>query len=242
MESNELRILLYFIAIGLGFIAIAFLVMGSLILLYPIIMFYMLHRMKIWQTKKRAKLGTIAIVIVALISLIYYPIGDSNIHSYYNSYQISGTNQTILKNITFNFYPINIFYLNITTSQFVHAHLTINLVNESTGNMTPIMFSNSNSTPSNGIYITSFSIDIKNLTPGIYVTNVSLNNGSPYVYVYAPRLVTPQEFNSVVDRIALLDTLYMFTYVFLMSEVFFLAIIFGAHMMRKGRQTIAKQQ
>lgn len=242
MESNELRFLLYSIAVGIMFIAVSFIVMGSLILLYPITMFYLAHRMNVWNIKKRAKFGTIAIVIVTLTSLIYYPIGSANIHHYYDTYQTGGTNQSILKNVTFNLYPVDNFYMNITTSIFVHSHLTINLVNESTGNLTPVMAFYSNSTASNGLYFTNFSVNIKNLTSGIYTTNVSLNNGSAYVYVYAPRTVTPQYFNSVLDRIALLDTLYIFTYFFLMSEIFFLLIIFGAHMMRKGRQTISKQQ
>ncbi|MGC8619960.1 MAG: hypothetical protein ACP5F1_01935 [Thermoplasmata archaeon] len=242
MESNDLRILVYSILIGIAFVAVAFLVMGALILLYPIILFYLFHRMKIWQTKKRAKIGTIAIVIASLFALIYYPIGDSNMHQYYNSYEISGNNQTILKNVTFNFYPTNIYYINLTTTQHVSAFLTLNLVNESNGNLIPVRNYSSNSTFRAGLYYTKFSIDVSNLSSGIYVTNVSLNNGSLYVYIYAPRMLSPQEFNSVVDKMALFDTLYMFTYIFLMSELLFLAIIFGAHTMRKGRQVVSRQQ
>lgn len=241
MESNDVRILIYSILIGIAFVLIAFLILASLILIYPIIMFYLFHRMKIWQTKKRAKLGTIAIVIVSLVSLIYYPIGDSTIHNYYNSYELSGNNQTIVKSVAFNYYPLNEFYINITTTKFVSSHLTINLINESTGNITPILSFYKNATSINGVYYTNYSINVKNLTSGIYVTNVSFNNGSPNVYVYAPRLVSAQQFNADIDKIALFDTLYMFSYIFLMSELFFLAIIFGAHMMRKGRQTLSKQ-
>lgn len=243
MEQNELRFILYSIAVGILFILIAFLISGSLILLYPITLFYLAHRLKIWEIKKRAKYGTLAIVIVCLTSLLYYPISDANIHHYYDTYQVSGADKTILKNVTFNtLYPVDTFYLNITTSTYVHSYLTIKLVNETSGNLTQVMAFYSNSTFINGVYVTNFSVNVKNLSSGIYITNVSLNNGSANIMIYAPRMISPQLFNSVVERIVLLNTLYIFVYFFLMSEIFFLLIIFGAHMMRKGRQTISKQQ
>ncbi|MGC8662962.1 MAG: hypothetical protein ACP5SF_00730 [Thermoplasmata archaeon] len=241
MESKDWRILLYSILIGIVILLIAFMVLDSLILIYPIIMFYLFHRMKIWQTKKRAKLGTIAILIVSLVSLIYYPIGSSSLNQYYETYHISGSNQTIVKNVSFTIYPSNMFYLNITTTKTVHSHLSLSYINESTGNTVPIMNFSSNSTLENGNYITTFTINVKNLSSGIYISNVSINNGSPSVIVFAPRMLSSQEFNSIVNRIALFDTIYLFIYVFLMAEIFFLAIIFGAHTMRRGKQVISKQ-
>jgi hypothetical protein len=243
MEIKDWKIIGYLVLIGIAFLFAGIYLLGSLILLYPIVVFYVFHRTGIWETKKRAKIGTIAIVIVSLISIAFFPIINNSFNSFYDKYHAFPEGQSIVKNVEFNAFPTKYYNVTIYTTKNETSQLTILKQNSTTGYYFSFIYMNSTSKYLNGSYVTTFSINVQNFTKGIYETNITMENKTVYVIILAPRIMTQGEYYSTINNIALIYTLAnITTMTFLASEGFFLAIIFGAHIMRKGRQTISKQQ
>ncbi len=242
MEKKDLKFILYLVMIGIAFLLLGVYVLGSLILFYPIVMFYLFHKTGIWQTKKRAKVGTIAIVIVSLASIAFYPLINNSFNSYYDQYHVNSAGEGIVKNVVFDPFPSNYYNVTLYTTKNEMSKIIILKENSTSGNYLPFITSVSNSTYVNGSYVTHFSMYVGNFTKGIYETNITMENGTVYVIILAPRIMSQNEYYSTINNIALVYTLAnITTLTFLASEGFFLAIIFGAHIMRKGRQTISKQ-
>ncbi|MEM0098640.1 MAG: hypothetical protein QW151_04540 [Thermoplasmata archaeon] len=241
MEKKDWIVILYLVLIGVGFLFLAVYVLGSLILFYPIVMFYIFHKTHIWQTKKRAKIGTIAIAIVSLISIAFYPIINNSFNSYYDQYHVNSGGTNIIKNVIFDPFPTKFYNVTVYTSKNETPILNILKENSTTGNYYKFVSFQSISKYENGTYISQFSINVTNFTKGIYETNITMENGSVFILILAPRIMSQQEYYSTITNIALIYTLVNLTFIsFLASEGFFLAIIFGAHIMRKGRQTLSK--
>ncbi|MGC9137562.1 MAG: hypothetical protein ACP5G5_00950 [Thermoplasmata archaeon] len=243
MEKRDWKIVGYLVIIGVAFLFAGIYLLGSLLLLYPIVIFYVFHRAGIWQTKKRAKLGTIAILIVSLISIAFYPIINNSFNTFYDQYHVYPQGQSVVSNVKFNAFPEKYYNVTIYTTKNITSQLVILKENNTTGNYYSFLSMNSTSKYLNGTYITTFTVNVQNFTKGIYETNITMENKSVYIIILAPRIMTQNEYYSTISNMAIIYTLAnITTMTFISSEGFFLAIIFGAHVMRKGRQTIAKQQ
>lgn len=243
MEMKEWKLIGYLVVIGVAFLLAGVYILGSLILLYPIVIFYIFHRSGVWQTRKRAKIGTIAIAIVSVISLAFYPVINNSFNSFYDQYHAYPQGQGIVTKVIFNPFPSKYYNVTVYTTKNETPELVILKENVTTGSYYSYIYMNSTSKYINGIYVASFKVNVENFTKGIYETNITMENRSVYVIILAPRIMTQNEYYSTISNLAIIYTLAnITTMTFLSSEGFLLAIIFGAHVMRKGRQTLSKQQ
>ncbi len=239
--TPEINSLIILVPAGFIFVLATVLTGFSIILVYPILVFYIFHRYKIWQTKKRAIWGTIAILIVSLLLFTLFPLENSYYVEEYNKPYVPQQFSGIVKNVTTNFYPVNgYFNVTITTNKSEIVKISIDRIDPK--NLTAVSFKNytSNSTKINNIYVTTFSINVSSYPSGLYITNVSMENGSVWLTIWGPRMMTDNDFRNFISNLVLNLFLWEAIIIFLISEGFFLAIIFGAHLMRKGRQVINK--
>ncbi len=239
--TPEISTLVILVPVGFLFILATVLTGFSIILIYPIFVFYIFHRKKIWQTKKRAIWGTVAILIVSLLLFSLFPVENSYYIDQYNKPYIPQQSSSIVRNVTATFYPVNGYYnVTIVTNKSEFVKLSVERID--TKNVTAMPFKNytSNSTEVNSFYVTTFSINVSTYPSGLYISNVSMENGSVWLTIWGPRMMSNSDFNGFITGLVL----YLFAWetilIFLTTEGFYLAIIFGAHIMRKGRQVLNK--
>ncbi len=239
--TPEISTLVILVPVGFLFIFATWLTGFSFILFYPILVFYIFHRKKIWQTKKRAIWGTVSILVVSLLIFSLFPLENPSYLDQYNKPIIPQQSSKIVKNITVTYYPVNGHYnVTIITNKSEFVKLSIDKVYTNNFSASPFKNYTSNSTKINNTYVTTFSINVSSYPSGLYLTNVTMENGSVWVNILAPRIMSNNDFINFVSGIVLYSLFWSFILIFLITEGFYLAIIFGAHTIRRRRQVLNK--
>jgi hypothetical protein len=216
-------------------------------LLFPFLIVLVLHYIKIWKTRQRLMIGTLVLVIGAVLMMaILTPVITSETMNVLSTPTFSSNSSNNSTNITVNPYISN-------TAQSFTVTYTSNLSTSAKFNVSelpsidkaPVHLFNiivAYSSYSNKNY--TFSLVLNNLTAYMNkdLMEINVTQNSTYTVLFGPILLSKSAFENMISSSSFSDYILPSSmYFFIFAEVLFVLLVFVANMIRRGRFGIGRR-
>jgi hypothetical protein len=210
-------------------------------LLFPFLIVIILHYVKIWKTRQRLMIGTLVLVIGAVLMMaILTPVITSETMNALSTPTFSSNSSDNSTNITVTPYISN-------TAQSFTVTYTSNLSSNAKFNVSelpsidkaPVHLFNitvAYSSYSNKNY--TFSLVLNNLTAYMNkdLLEINVTQNSTYTVLFGPILLSKSAFENMISTVSFSDYILPSSmYFFIFAEVLYVLLVFVANMIRRGR-------
>jgi hypothetical protein len=217
-------------------------------LVLPFVMLLTLHYLRVWKTKPRLIIGSIALVIgIFLMMAVLTPIITSEAMSSLSKPTYSTNSPQNVTNITVNPYistsatTYTITYVSKLSTNATFNVSTLSSLYQSSGHLFNV--SVNYSSYSNKNY--TFSLVLTNLTTyqNKYIIEINVTQNKTYTLLLGPILISKSSFQNMVNDVNFnyyVEPLSV--YLFIFAEVLYVLLVFGAILTRRGRLGIGRSR
>ncbi len=237
MDKNDISTIIIIYSISLIFLLLSYFLFTDIFMIFPFIAVYVIYKRNYQNFKKWILLGSIGIIIMSLTVWAFLPMNYNEIHQDLSSISYVG-NKTLIENFS---YSINNNIYNIYIKSLKNINYNISIVEYlKNGSEKYIVNLSGKSNLNNSYYYININYNISNLQKDIYLTNITLTNGSNklMIYLFQPNLYNKVEYQNLIMEYAFNITFSIFLYILIFSEFIFVLIGFGIYMLLKGRRVI----
>ncbi|MGC8692253.1 MAG: hypothetical protein ACP5RZ_04465 [Thermoplasmata archaeon] len=240
MNKNDINTIITLYGISLIFILLSYFFYTDIFMLFPFIAVYVLYKKKYQNFKKWVFLGSIAIILMSLTIWAFYPMNYNEIYHDLSSPSYVG-NQSLIQNFTY--VTVNNQFYDIFIKSNKNLTYNISIVEYLTNGSNKYILNTSGISKFNqSYYYINLHLNVSGFYKDIYLTNISLKNGTNKltIYIFEPVMYTKQQFESVLQNYTISMTMSIFLYILIFSEFLFILIGFGIYMLLKGRKVISE--
>ncbi|MGC8610057.1 MAG: hypothetical protein ACP5LM_01750 [Thermoplasmata archaeon] len=237
MDKIDISTIIIIYSISLIFLLLSYFLFTDIFMIFPFIAVYVIYKRKYQNFKKWVLLGSIAIILMSLTVWAFLPMTYNEIHQDLSSINYVG-NKTLVENFS---YSINNNIYNIYIKSLKNIDYNISIVEYlKNGSEKYIVNISGNSHINGSYYYININYNISNLQKDIYLTNITLTNGTNRlnIYLFQPNLYSKIEYQNLLMEYAFNITFSIFLYILIFSEFIFVLIGFGIYMLLKGRRVI----
>lgn len=213
-------------------------------LIFPFLIFLILHYRKIWKTKQRLIMGSLALIIGAILMMaILTPIITSEYMNVPSTFSTNSSTNVI--NLTVNpHFSTSAQNYTVTYISKLNSTATFNVSKLSGLGQSLVYLFNITAVGilSNNNY--NFTIVLNNLTAYMNKDMIEINvtQNKTYTVLLGPILLSNNTFKNMVNEYANSIGVSYSLYWFIFAEILYLLLVFGAIMLRRGRLGIGRSK
>ncbi len=217
-------------------------------LVLPFVMLLTLHYLKVWKTKPRLIIGSIALVVgIFLMMAVLTPIITQEAMSSLSKPSYSTNSPNNVTSITVSPYistsasAYTVTYISKLSTNTTFNISTLSSIDSSPVHLYNVTVSYSNYSKENY----TFSLVLTNLTSyqNKYLIEINVTQNKTYTLMLGPILISKSSFQNMVNDVNFnyyVEPLSV--YLFIFAEVLYVLLVFGAILTRRGRLGIGRSR